>query len=132
MALARSYCCSWSANHLSVRGGICDPGEGTSAAMGPDELLLAGPEPPLMPMSLRNFSLVLSLPKLVDSHLLKEVAELGFALVEANAGWGAAGADCTVGFTSEVEDDSVLLLLHSICLFLICSAYLSGLIACGL
>merc|ERR1719414_430929 len=68
-------------------------------------------------MSLRNFSLVLSLPKLVDSHLLKEVAELGFALVEANAGWGA-GADCTVGFTSEVDDDSVLLLLHSICVII--------------
>ena len=98
-----------------------------------------------MPISLRNFSLVLSLPKLVDSHLLKEVAppelELGD---EANAweeGIGATADDdddekvegaCTLGTVSDGVSEEDSFLLQSICLFLICSAYLSGLMACGL
>lgn len=105
---------------------------------------MAGPElvpPPLIPISLRNFSFVLSLPKFVDSHLLKEVAPLELEhgdeanawLVELDLG---ATADeegtCVVGKVSAGVSEASFLLLHSICLFLICSAYLSGLMACGL
>ncbi len=74
-ALALSYCSSWSANNFAVEGGA-------TKALG-SSCGLSAFAWPLMPINLRNFSLVLSLPKLVDSHLLKDPQLLGFESV----GW---------------------------------------------